>query len=90
MNKLNLKKKNIGFILDSIFIFFMCGFLLISESYIIFKTINNLYIKNIFVPIYLVVFYILLLLVIYTINFCGCFNVWKSICENMDQLEYYK
>lgn len=77
------------FILDSIFILSMWIFLLLSESFIVFKTIHNLYLKNIIVPKYLVLLYIIFLITMYFINGLGCLNVWKSIHKNMNELKYY-
>ncbi len=86
----NTKENNYRFIMDTLFIFFMWNFLVISESYIIYKTIFNLQLKNITVSSNLIGLYLMFALSIYVINGFGCFSVWKSISENKDKLKYYE
>lgn len=79
------------FMLDTLLIFGMWLFLVISESYIAVTMLSEVVSRDPeLIPTYLLALYGVFLLFMYIVEGLGCLNVWKSIKQHMYEMEYYE
>jgi len=77
------------FILDSLLIFFMWAFLVVSETYVIYSILNAAMSRGLEIPALLLGLIGFVMFLMFFINGLGCLNVWKSIKQHMYEFTYY-
>ncbi|WNY26516.1 monomethylamine transporter [Methanolapillus ohkumae] len=86
----NEQKYKKWLMLDSAVIVIMWLALVISETYVAYFILHSVSVQGLELPMFLIGIYVLFLILMFTINGLGCYNVWVSIKKHMYELEYYE